>query len=235
MELERILHRHGFGSRKRCRMLVRAGRVAVHGVACDDPFIDLPTAELVFSVDNQPWPYREKASLVMHKPAGHECSRRPMHHPSVYTLLPSALQERGVQSVGRLDEDTTGLLLFTDDGQLNHALTSPKRKIAKVYLVRLKHAVEPALVETLLQGVLLHDESEVIAAADCVAVDEHLLKLTVTEGKYHQVKRMIAAAGNRVEALHRQAVGGLCLPTDLLPGQWRWLDDKDLATVVEPV
>ncbi len=170
----------------------------------------------------------EFATLMLHKPAGYECSRKPMHHPSVLELLPRPLRLRGVQPVGRLDEDTTGLLLVTDDGQLNHVLSSARRKVPKIYRVTTRHAVDQDQVERLLAGVLLNDEPDPIAAAACEIAGEKLLRLTVTEGKYHQVKRMVAAAGNRVEALHREAVGELALPDDLGVGEWRWLSAVDL-------
>jgi len=144
------------------------------------------------------------------------------------TLLPVQLRERDVQPIGRLDEDTTGLLLITDDGQLNHVLSSAKRKVPKVYLATTKHAVDQGQVDQLLAGVLLNDEPGLISAAACEIAGENLLRITVTEGKYHQVKRMVAAAGNRVEALHREAVGELVLPDDLKPGEWRWLTAVDL-------
>jgi 16S rRNA pseudouridine516 synthase len=228
MQLERLLQKHGFGTRKGCRGLIRDERVAVNGTICDDPFADIPTADLVFSVDGVDWPYAEFASLVLNKPAGYECSRKPQHHPSVLELLPRPLRERDVQPIGRLDEDTTGLLLITDDGQLNHQLSSARRKVPKIYLATTKHPLDQAQIDQLLAGVLLNDEPEPIAAAGAEIVGDHLLRLTVTEGKYHQVKRMVAAVGNRVEALHREAVGQLSLPDDLPPGEWRWLTPADL-------
>ena len=228
MQLERLLQKHGFGTRKGCRGLIRDERVAVNGQICDDPFADIPTANLVFSVDGVDWPYAEFASLMLNKPAGYECSRKPQHHPSVLELLPRPLRERDVQPIGRLDEDTTGLLLITDDGQLNHQLSSAKRKVPKIYLATTKHPLDQAQIDQLLAGVLLNDEPEPIAAAGAEIVGDHLLRLTVTEGKYHQVKRMVAAVGNRVEALHREAVGQLSLPDDLPPGEWRWLTPAEL-------
>jgi 16S rRNA pseudouridine516 synthase len=228
MQLERLLQKHGFGTRKGCRGLIRDERVAVNGQICDDPFADIPTGNLVFSVDGVDWPYAEFASLMLNKPAGYECSRKPQHHPSVLELLPRPLRERDVQPIGRLDEDTTGLLLITDDGQLNHQLSSARRKVPKIYLATTKHPLDQAQIDQLLAGVLLNDEPEPIAAAGAEIVGEHLLRLTVTEGKYHQVKRMVAAAGNRVEALHRETVGELSLPGDLKPGEWRWLSSADL-------
>ncbi|MDE2439759.1 MAG: pseudouridine synthase [Betaproteobacteria bacterium] len=228
MQLERLLQKHGFGTRKGCRAMIHNERVAVNGQICDDPFADIPTDNLVFTVDGVDWPYAEFASLMLYKPAGYECSRKPQHHPSVLELLPVQLREREVQPIGRLDEDTTGLLLITDDGQLNHQLSSAKRKVPKVYLATTKHPLDQGQIDQLLAGVLLNDEPEPIAAAAAEIVGDNLLRLIVTEGKYHQVKRMVAAAGNRVEALHREAVGELVLPTDLKPGEWRWLSTTDL-------
>jgi 16S rRNA pseudouridine516 synthase len=229
MQLERILQSQGFGSRKACRAMIRSGSVAVADQVCEDPFVDLAPADLCFSVAGQAWRYREKAYLLLHKPAGYECSRAPKHHPGVLSLLPAPLVTRGVQPVGRLDEDTTGLLLLSDDGQFIHQLISPRHKVAKVYEVTTRHPISDAQVAALLAGVQLHDEPVPIRAAACECLSERLLRLTLTEGKYHQVKRMLAAAGNRVEALKRVAVGGLNLPDDLPPGAWRWLEAADLA------
>ena len=228
MQLERILQKHGFGTRKSCRTLIRRENVAVNGQICDDPFAEFDTNGLVFTIDGVDWPYAEFACVMLHKPAGYECSRKPRHHPNVLSLLPMQLRERDVQPIGRLDEDTTGLLLITDDGQLNHVLSSARRKVPKVYLATTKHSIEQAQVDQLLTGVLLNDEPEPICAAACEIAGEHLLRLTLTQGKYHQVKRMVAATGNRVEALHRESVGELSLPADLKSGEWRWLSTVDL-------
>ncbi|MFZ9440981.1 MAG: 16S rRNA pseudouridine(516) synthase, partial [Hylemonella sp.] len=138
---------------------------------------------------------------------------------------------QGVQAVGRLDQDSTGLLLLTDDGQFIHRMSSPRHHIPKVYEVRTKHAVDEQQVSRLLDGVVLDDSPKPVKAADCRAVDNHHLRLTLTEGKYHQVKRMLAAVGNRVETLHRSQIGQLRLPADLAPGQWRWLSREDLASI----
>jgi len=208
--------------------MVRRHRVAVNGTPCDDPFVELDIDGLVFTVDGVDWPYAEFACLMLHKPLHYECSRKPKHHPGVLELLPIPLRERDVQPIGRLDEDTTGLLLITNDGQLNHQLSSAKRKVPKIYLATTKHPIDQAQIDQLLAGVLLADEYEPIAAAAAEIAGENLLRLTLTSGKYHQVKRMVAAAGNRVEALHREAVGELQLPADLKPGEWRWLSADDL-------
>lgn len=228
MQLERILQSQGFGTRRECRALILNGHCAVSGQIVDDPASEFDPEGLEFSVDDAPWQYREKAYLMLHKPADTECSRSPRGYPGVLSLLPHPCFVRGMQSVGRLDVDTTGLLLLTDDGNFIHAVTSPKRKVAKVYQVTAKHPVSADLLEQLTQGVVLHDAPEPVAALAAKQVDEHVFHLTISEGRYHQVKRMVAAAGNRVDALCRVAVGGLHLPADFTPGDWRWLDEKDL-------
>jgi len=227
MRLAQILFSQGFGTRRECAGLILSGRVRLGGAVADDPDVELPTDGLVVEVEGRPWPFHARAIVVMHKPAGHECSAKPRHHPSVLSLLPAPLRTRGVQPVGRLDEDTTGLLLLTDDGALIHRWTSPKRHLPKVYEVATKHPVDAAVAARLVEGVVLDDEPALVRAAACEVTGERGLRLTLTEGKYHQVKRMVAAAGNRVEALHRSAFGALVLPADLAPGQWRWLDGAD--------
>ena len=234
MQLERLLHAQGFGSRKECRALIRAGYVSVAGEPCEDPFAEFDPGSsdgapgVDFTVGDEHWRFRAQAYVVLHKPAGYECSQKPTFHPSVFTLLPPQLLLRGVQCVGRLDQDTTGLLLLSDDGQFIHTYTSPKKKIPKVYDVTLKHPADAAQRDALLAGVQLNDEPAPIIAAACEILGEHQLRLTVTEGKYHLVKRMIAAAGNRAEHLNRISIGGLQLPADLAPGAWVWLEENDL-------
>jgi 16S rRNA pseudouridine516 synthase len=136
-----------------------------------------------------------------------------------------------VQCVGRLDQDTTGLLLLTDDGQFVHTLTSPRHQVPKVYEITTAEPVTEAQVAQLCAGVLLADEDENVAAAWAERVDSHHLRMALTQGKYHQVKRMVAAAGNHVAALHRSAIGGLALGDDLAPGDWRWLEPADLEAL----
>ena len=223
MKLSQLLFSQGFGARRECEGLIASGFVRIAGQVHDDPYEDVDPDGLEFTVRGETWPYREKALLVMNKPQGVECSQKPKHHASVYSLLPPPLRRRDVQSVGRLDEDTTGLLLFTDDGALIHRWTSPKKHVRKVYEVGCKHPVTDEMVERLLAGVKLVDDPATVAAAACERVTDTHLRLTLTDGKYHQVKRMLAAVSNRVESLHRSGFGALVLPADLAPGQWRWL------------
>jgi 16S rRNA pseudouridine516 synthase len=228
MQLERLLRSQGFGSRPECRALIYSGKVFIDGVCCDDPFAEHEPDGCIFTVGGEEWQYRKYVYLMLNKPADFECSHKPKFHPSIYTLLPKPLLTRGVQAVGRLDEDTTGLLLFSDDGQFIHRYTSPKKKIEKKYDVKLKHIVSEQQIAALLDGVKLNDEPEEIQAQSCIKLSDDLLRMGVTEGKYHLVKRMIAAAGNRVENLNRVSVGGLALPDNLPLGEFRWLESADL-------
>ena len=234
--LEDILYSQGFGTRRVCAGLIQQGHVAVAGVTERDAGALYPPEGLRFSVQGTEWVYQAQAYVMLHKPAGTECSQKPSAWPSIYTLLPAPLRQRpqkgavqGVQAVGRLDQDTTGLLLLTDDGAFIHRMSSPKKHVPKVYEVSTKHPVTASMVERLLAGVVLEDDPRPVRAAACVPSGECSLSLTLTEGKYHQVKRMLAAVGNRVEGLHRSRIGGLALPADLAPGQWRWLSADDLA------
>jgi 16S rRNA pseudouridine516 synthase len=224
MRLSQILFSQGFGARRECLGRILDGQVSIGGAVIDDPDADVATDGLVLEVQGRAWPYHERALVMLHKPVGYECSMKPKHHPSVMSLLPLPLRVRGLQPVGRLDEDTTGLLLLTDDGPLIHRLTSPKHHVPKVYEVQCKHPVEQRQQDKLMAGVVLEDDPQPVRAEAVEITGAHSLRLTLEQGKYHQVKRMIAAVGNRVEALHRSAFGSLRLPDDLPAGQWRWLD-----------
>lgn len=238
MQLQEILYSQGFGTRRVCAGLVQQGHVAVEGAPCTDAAAEFEPEGLRFAVQGIPWEYHAKAYVVLNKPAGTECSQKPSAWPSVYTLLPAPLRQRpqkgpvqGVQAVGRLDQDTTGLLLLTDDGQFIHRMSSPKKHVPKVYEVTVKHPADESQVQKLLQGVVLDDDPKPVRAAACELASPNHVRLTLTEGKYHQVKRMLAAVGNRVEALHRSRIGAYDLPQDLAPGAWRWLRGEDLAKI----
>ena len=245
MQLQDILYSQGFGTRRVCAGLIQQGlvqvydpRVAAGAVTCIDAASEWAQNGLRFRVQGVDWPYQEKAYLMLHKPPGTECSQKPSTYPSIYTMLPSPLRTRpqksavqGVQAVGRLDQDTTGLLLLTDDGKFIHRMSSPRHHVPKVYQVTLKHPTDATQLRRLLEGVVLDDDPKPVRAAACETLQSHQLSLTLTEGKYHQVKRMLAAVGNRVERLHRSRIGALELPQDLAPGQWRWLSRDDLQAV----
>jgi 16S rRNA pseudouridine516 synthase len=241
MRLEDILYTQGFGTRRACQDLIGQGVVSVDGQTCRAPGQDFAVADLRFQVRGQDWPYHAKVCLMLHKPAGFECSHKPKSWPSVYSLLPLPLRLRpqkgavpGVQAVGRLDQDTTGLLLLTDDGKLLHRLNSPRHQVPKVYEVATDAPVGAALRDLLLAGVVLHDELVPVRAAACEITGERSLTLTLTQGKYHQVKRMLAAGGNQVAALHRSRVGSLVLPPTLAPGKFSWLTPAQIDGLLVP-
>lgn len=225
MKLAALLFSQGFGTRRVCAGLVTSGAVRIGGEQVDDPELDVAPEGLAFEVDGRPWAYHAKAVVMLHKPAGYECSQKPRHHPSVMSLLPAPLRTRNVQPVGRLDEDTTGLLLLTDDGTLLHRWTSPKHHVDKVYEVTTKHPLDDAQLARLQAGVVLDDDPQPVVPVAVLCTGTHTLRLTLAEGKYHQVKRMMAAVGNRCEGLHRSRFGRLVLPADLAPGQWRWVTE----------
>ena len=229
MTLDRILQSQGFGTRKWCSELVARGEVRVAGQTITDSRIAVETGGLEFTVFGEPWLYREHVYIALDKPADFECSRKASHHPGVLTLLPEQFTRRDVQPVGRLDHDTTGLLLMSDDGPFIHRQSSPKRHIAKVYQATTQNPVTPELVAKLLSGVKLHDEPAPLAAVTCSRVDSHRIEIVLEQGKYHQVKRMLAAAGNHCVGLRRTQIGGLKLDTlGLAEGGWCYLDDAQL-------
>jgi 16S rRNA pseudouridine516 synthase len=243
MQIQDILFSQGFGTRRVCCGLVQQGLVQVQVgpdmVVVNDPTKMVEAQRLVFEVQGVRWAYQEQAFLMLHKPAGFECSHKPGAHPSIYTLLPGPLRSRGggaaagVQAVGRLDHDTTGLLLLSDDGKFIHRMTSPRHHVPKVYEVRVKHPLDSSQLDRLRAGVVLDDDPKPVRAAACSAHGDFDLELTLTEGKYHQVKRMVAAVGNRVEGLHRSCIGAVSLPPDLLPGQWRWLTEGEVVALTQ--
>ncbi len=233
LSLDRILQSQGFGTRKYCRSLIDDGEVAIGGVTQTSYKMAIDTAGLVLNIFDEEWVYREHVYIALNKPVNVECSRKPSHHPGVLTLLPEQFTWRDVQPVGRLDHDTTGMLLMSDDGPFIHAQSSPKRHVPKIYQATTQEPVTAELVAQLLGGVQLHDEPAPLAAVSCIQRGEHLLEIVLEQGKYHQVKRMLAAAGNHCSALHRSAIGGLTLESlGLAQGEWCYLDPEQLALLV---
>lgn len=231
--LDRILQSQGFGTRKWCRELVESGEVSIAGVVVDDCRTPMDTTGLVFNLFEQEWTYHEHLYLALHKPADFECSRKPSHHPGVLSLLPEPFARRDLQPVGRLDHDTTGLLLLSDDGAFIHTQSSPKSHIPKVYVATTHEVVTDKLIAHLLAGVKLHDEPQTLAAQHCKMLGEHQLELVLEQGKYHQVKRMLAAAGNHCEALQRVQLGQLTLDAlGLAAGEWCYLSAAQRALLV---
>ncbi len=230
LSLDRILQSQGFGARKWCRSLIADGEVSIDGKVVTDYKTVFDTDGLAFSLFDQTWPYREHLYIAINKPSDYECSRKPSHHPGILTLLPEQFTWRDVQPVGRLDHDTTGLLLLSDDGAFIHAQSSPKRHVPKLYVATTHAPVTDTLVNCLLAGVQLHDEPAPLSALSCRQIAENQLEIVLEQGKYHQVKRMLAAAGNHCSALCRTAVGGLTLDAlELQEGEWCYLEQDHLA------
>jgi 16S rRNA pseudouridine516 synthase len=231
--IDRILQSQGFGTRKWCAELIADGEVSINGEVITDHRLAFETGGLQFALFGETWIYREHLYIALNKPADYECSRKPSHHPGVLSLLPEQFARRDVQPVGRLDHDTTGLLLMSDDGTFIHAQSSPKRHIPKVYVATTQDPVTPELVAKLLGGVKLHDEPAPLAAVTCNMLDTHQLEIVLEQGKYHQVKRMLAAAGNHCAALRRSQIGGLKLDTlELAEGEWCYLNDDQRALLM---
>jgi 16S rRNA pseudouridine516 synthase len=239
MRLDDLLFSQGFGTRRVCAGLIQQGFVQFPLMESAQDATEIIAFECMpFTVQGKAWEYHEKAYLLLHKPAGFECSHRPGAWPSAYSLLPTPLRQRptkgvvqGVQAIGRLDQDTTGALLLTDDGQFLHKMSAPKHHVPKVYQVTTDRAVDTQQIAKLLAGVVLNDDPQPVKAAAAEQTGEKSLALTLTEGKYHQVKRMIAAVGNHVVALHRSQIGSLILGDELPSGQWRWLTESELQSL----
>lgn len=229
-QLDRILQSQGFGTRRWCRDLIEQKEVKANGELITDYRTSTETEGLVLTVFDEEWVYREHVYIALYKPSNYECSRKPSHHPGVLSLLPEQFSWREVQPVGRLDHDTTGLLLLSDDGAFIHAQSSPRWHVPKVYVATTQDEVTQILIDQLLNGVQLHDEPAPLKAVFCQKIDEHQCEIVLEQGKYHQVKRMLAAAGNHCAALQRRAIGKLTLKElGLSEGEWCYLNEAQCA------
>jgi 16S rRNA pseudouridine516 synthase len=230
VQLDKLLQSQGFGSRKYCQALIQQGQVKVAGQVLRECKSQVQTEQLQFQVFDTEYRFRAKVYLALHKPQGYECSQQPQQHPSVFTLLPEQLRRRGVQCVGRLDQDTTGLLLLSDDGQFVHQMTHPRQHVNKYYHVHTADPLSPAQLQQLQQGVRLHQEKGSFASTELQQLAAQLCRMAIDQGVYHQVKRMFAAVGNRVTQLHRAQIGLLDLQQlGLSPGQWCYLEADQIA------
>ncbi|MBL9188281.1 MAG: rRNA pseudouridine synthase [Opitutaceae bacterium] len=222
--LDQLLSSLGYCSRSEARGWVKAGAVTVRGEEADDAGARVHAADV--RVDGEPLDHPDGLLLLLHKPLGLVCSHDGREGPSVYSLLPERWRRRNpiVTSIGRLDKETSGLLLLTDQSPLVHRLTSPKHKVPKLYRATLDRDLSADLVPLFAAGTLqLEGEREPCAPAELRIVAPREAELVLTEGKYHQVRRMFAAAGGAtVLTLHREQFGPLTLG-DLPAGQWREL------------
>jgi len=233
VKLLRYLANLGYGSRREVLGLFADGRVT--DAAGEALYGDDVRTHDDVRIDGEPLDPAPGLLLMLNKPAGVTCSTKDQGR-LVYDLLPKRFRHRSpvVSPVGRLDRDTSGLLLFTDDGQLLHRIIAPKSKLPKVYLARLAHDLRGDEAATFARGtLLLETETTPLLPAELEPLDARTARLTLHEGRYHQVRRMFAAVGNHVDALHRERIGGLGLG-DLPQGQWRLLGDADRATLFAP-
>lgn len=231
MNIVKYLQSQGVGSRKVCQTLLANNRVAINGKTPPDDVANPATPQML-TIDGEniptlPLPY---FYILLNKPTNFETSHKPVHYPSVFSLLPQNWQNIDIQAIGRLDADTTGVLLLTNDGKFNHFLTSPKNHIIKTYHATLKHPANNDLCHKLMQGVMLHDDNETVKALSAELITPTLLSMKIDSGKYHQVKRMIAACSNRVEYLERIAFGKLNLG-NLKRGEWRLVCSSEIVDI----
>lgn len=230
MKLVKLIANLGYGSRKDVALMFREGRIT--DAQGEVLYADDKVAHDAIRIDGKPLDPPAGLVLMLNKPVGYTCSTKDVGR-LIYDLLPSRFRHRSplLSSVGRLDRDTSGLLLMTDDGQLLHRIVSPKAHLPKVYEATLAHDLRGDEGEVFASGTLMLDsETTPLAPATLEVVDPRHARLILTEGRYHQVRRMFAAVGNHVEALHRSRVGGLSL-ADLPQGQWRALDENDIGAL----
>lgn len=228
--IDKLLAGTGRWSRKEIKELVRQGRITVDGRPVGRPEEKYPS-ETAIAVDGQGVDCAPFVYVMLHKPAGLLSATEDKRQRTVLDLLPEHLQKRGLFPVGRLDKDTTGLLLLTDEGPLAHDLLSPKKHVDKVYLAHVEGQVDAADVAALAEGMVLGDGLHCLPAGLEPLGDGSACLVTLREGKYHQVKRMLAARGKPVLTLKRLSMGPLALDEGLEPGEWRLLTAGEIAAL----
>ena len=228
--LDRFLsHATGF-SRAEVKRLLRTDVVTVDALPASDPAMQVhPHQSIALHGEPLDWPGRRY--LMLHKPTGYVCGLDDTHYPAVNALV-DAPWSASLHSAGRLDVDTTGLVLLTNDGQWSHRITSPRRNCQKTYLVGLAAPVDATLVRRFADGLLLQGETRPTLPARIALLDSHHARVTVREGRYHQVKRMFAACGNHVLSLHRERIGAIQLDAALAAGQWRLLVPAEIDFIL---
>lgn len=230
MRLDRYLSQNTDLSRSQARREIRRGRVTLAGSRVRDPAVAVAGEDEV-CLDGAPVSTRGPRYFMLHKPVGWVSVTRHDRHPTVLDLLEGELRT-GLHAAGRLDLSASGLVLITDDGDWSHRLTSPRRHCPKRYRVTLAEPLAETRAAALREGVILRGETTPTRPASVEMISPTCILLTLTEGRYHQVKRMCAAVGNRVLALHREAIGPLELDAGLAPGQWRVLTAEEVRLAV---
>lgn len=229
LTLERLLASMGYGSRKESRALVRMGLVELDGNVLEDPFMEFAERPESITVNGEEVPTVDKLYVMMHKPLDVECSHNARDHQSVFSLLPDRFTAMGIQTVGRLDADSEGLLLLSNQGDFIHKVESPKKGLLKRYRVTLAREFTEAQKQELLKGVMLKGERREVLARE-IEVEGDSVIVAIGEGLYHQVRRMFAAVGNHVETLERISIGPVQLDASLGRGGWRFLTDEEVSS-----
>ncbi|MCH6258508.1 rRNA pseudouridine synthase [Puniceicoccaceae bacterium K14] len=218
-------------SRTDAKKAIKNGRVWVNGTTAKKPDIKVTEVDKV-KLDERELIHRKHYYIALNKPVGYVCSTRDPDYPTVSELLPAYVQHRELHAAGRLDVDTTGLVLLTDDGKWSHDITSPRKQKEKVYQVTTESPIEESYVQAFANGVYLDNDEKVTLPAKLEIHNETHATLILTEGRYHQVKRMFESVGNKVIALHRSKIACFKLPGDLELGEYRELSDKEASDII---
>ncbi len=229
MRLDKFIGQCSELSRSQIHQAVKAGRVSINGLIAQKADVKLDGSETVM-LDDQLIALQPLRYLMLHKPLGYICANRDPAHPVVIDLL-DLPNKQALQIVGRLDIDTTGLVLLTDDGQWNHRITSPRHECQKTYRVTTADPITPDTAGRFAAGVQLHGEKSLTRPAQLEIISSRQARLHIHEGKYHQVKRMFAAVGNHVVALHREAIGSIQLDAELAQGEYRSLTQEEIQSI----
>lgn len=229
MRLDKFIGQATDLSRRQIHILVKQGAIQVNAEIVKSAALHLQTTDVVL-LDGKPIAQPQTRYLMLHKPLGYVCANSDSEHPTVLDLLDLS-NKTTLQIVGRLDIDTSGLVLLTDDGQWNHRITAPKNDCAKSYRVTTAEPIATATLAAFAEGILLRNEKKATRPAQLELLNPCEARLIIHEGKYHQVKRMFAAAGNHVTALHRESIGDINLDEDLEAGQFRSLTAEEIASV----
>lgn len=214
-------------TRSQAGKLIRQGEILLNGLLCKQPAQQIKDSDVVL-LDDEPLRLTGPRYILLHKPAGYVCSTDDPDHNTVFVLLDEPNLDK-LHTVGRLDLDTTGLLLITDDGQWSHKISSPKHECAKTYRAWLADPVEDSAIAQFAEGVMLRGEKTLTKPAQLEIISPTECLLTIHEGRYHQVKRMFAALGNKVIRLHRERVGPLTLDASLAEGKYRQLTAEEVS------
>lgn len=230
MRLDRLISSQGKFSRSEVKKLIRDGLVTVNGekATTSDMQVDPAVSEVVIA--GEPFTYREHVYLMLNKPEGVVSATDDRLHKTVLDLVPPEFDRPGLFPAGRLDADTTGFVLITDDGDFAHRILSPKNHVEKTYIAELADPITDEDVAKLEEGIVLKDGFECLPAKIEV-LEDRKIEIRICEGKYHQIKRMLAATGNRVIVLKRTKIGGLPLDIDLLPGKCREITQEELDVI----